>query len=237
MAFLTVLPVPAPAEPDEADLGRSAAFFVPVGLGLGLLVASACWLLGRLFPPLVAAALGVAIWEGLSGCLHLDGWADCCDALPGARSAARRLEILRDPRLGSFGGAGLVLLLLAKTSAVAALIQAGRLAPALLLAPALGRAAMVGQAWAFPLARAEGLAAGFRRGLQPGSVIATGALALAAAAAGGRQGLLALGTAVLLAGLFGRLAVRRLGGLTGDVYGATCEVVELTVVLAAAARA
>jgi adenosylcobinamide-GDP ribazoletransferase len=236
VTFLTVLPLGMRAEPDEADLGRSAVFFVPVGLGIGLLVALAAALLGRVFPPLLAGTLAVAVWEGASGCLHLDGWADCCDALPGARSAARRLEILRDPRLGSFGGAGLTLVLLAKAAALASLLEGGRVGPALLLAPALGRAAMVGQAWAFPLARSEGLAFLFKRALGFEAVAATAASALLLSAGSGARGLLALGAGALLAGLFGRLAVRRLGGLTGDVYGATCEMVELAVVLIATAR-
>ena len=58
----------------------------------------------------------LTLWAALSGGLHLDGWADCCDGLLNASAPARRLEIMKDPRLGTFGGAGLVLLLLAKYS-------------------------------------------------------------------------------------------------------------------------
>ena len=68
--------------------------------------------------PLLAAALVLAAWQGTTGTLHLDGWADCSDASVAPLSRERRLEVMKDPRLGSFGGTGL-LLLIVKLAAVA----------------------------------------------------------------------------------------------------------------------
>jgi adenosylcobinamide-GDP ribazoletransferase len=90
---------------------------------------------------------------------------------------------------------------------------------------------MVGQAWLFPLARAEGLAFRLQRGLRPDIVAASALTACVLSVALGRRGIVALAVAGLVALGIGKLALRRLGGLNGDVYGATCEMVELCVLL------
>ena len=120
--------------------------------------------------PLLTAALILVAWAALTGMLHLDGWADCCDALVAPLSRERRLEVMKDPRLGSFGGAGLILLLMVKLAAVAEVLAptAGRPLAALLpllIIPVLGRWAVVIAAASFPLARPDGMGASFRRGL------------------------------------------------------------------------
>ena len=120
VGLLTVLPVrPSWDERSRAGPGHGV---LPAGrradrrgAGWAGLAAAA----GRLPPrPLLPAALILAAWAGLTGGLHLDGWADCCDALFVPASRERRLEILHDPRLGSFGGVGLILLLLVKVAAI-----------------------------------------------------------------------------------------------------------------------
>ena len=91
-------------------------------MGVLLLLAQAA--AARLLGPAVAAVLVVALWAVLTGGLHLDGLADCCDGLLVSAPHERRLEIMRDPRVGSFAVIGLVLALLLKTAAVFALAQA-----------------------------------------------------------------------------------------------------------------
>src|SRR5512141_1600694 len=157
LGFLTSIPVRTPA-PQPGDLGRAGVWFPIVGLLLGAILAGAQYALNQVFSPLLSAALLVALWALLTGGLHLDGLADCGDGLLAAVSPERRLEIMRDPRLGTFGGAALILHLLLKTLAVAAL--SGPALIALGLAPALARWLILIVA-AQPSARPGGLGADF----------------------------------------------------------------------------
>src|SRR5690349_10909663 len=120
IGFLTVFPVQTSA-PESGGLGRVGRWFPTVGLVLGVILAAVHFLLGQLFSPLLTAALVVALWAALTGGLHLDGLADCCDGLFAAVSPERRLEIMRDPRLGAFGGLGLILFIILKILAIASL--------------------------------------------------------------------------------------------------------------------
>src|SRR5512136_1137121 len=165
-SLLTVLPVPFRWLDAKRPPARAMAAYPLVGLALGLVLTLASCLLQAVLPSLLAAALTVALWAFLTGGLHLDGWADCCDALPATVTRERRLEILKDPRLGSFGGIGLALLLMSKVAAVASLPRGSAAqGAALILAPILGRWAIVNVAAVFPLARLDGMAAHFRAGL------------------------------------------------------------------------
>ena len=168
LSLLTVLPVRAP-------VGR----FRPAGSRYGGLpagrrthrpaggAAGGRSRRGRL-PPLLAATLTLAGWAALTGLLHLDGWSDCCDALLAPLERQRRLEIMKDPRLGSFGVAGLALLLLVKLAALEGVLAATgaplvRLAPVVAI-PALARWGVVIAAASFPSARPGGMGDAFRRG-------------------------------------------------------------------------
>lgn len=219
------------------DIGRAAAWFPCVGLVVGGVTAGGYILFLRLFPPLLAAALAVLLWVVLTGGLHLDGLADCCDGMLAAVSVERRIEIMHDPRLGPFGGVGLILVLLLKTTALVALAP---LAPRVMLV-VLVLAAVLGRWMVLPLGlqpavRSSGLGAAFVAGLKPGALILAALLPLILAAAGGWRG----GTALLIVHLagfgMGCLARNRLGGLTGDVYGMVIELAELCVLLTFAAR-
>jgi adenosylcobinamide-GDP ribazoletransferase len=234
LGFLTVLPVHLAGPLQPGDLGRAAFFFPWIGLLLGAALAGAHALLGRSFPPLLAAVLVVALWAFLTGGLHLDGLADCCDGLLVSASRERRLEILRDPRLGTFGGTGLALHLILKTAAVAALSAPWAL-PALLLAPALARWLILPVARQ-PMARPGGLGADFALGLGRSSFFAALLLPLALAALGGWRGGLAIALAALAVLAAVRLARLRLGGVTGDVLGLTVELSELAVLIAFSVR-
>ena len=233
VGLLVILPVRVPAD-DSTPPGRAMAFYPLVGLVIGGLLAGLAWLLGRASlaqtAPLLPAALILAAWAGLTGALHLDGWADCCDALFVPVSRERRLVIMKDPRIGSFGATGLILLLLVKLSAIQGIGAGAQGLMALGLAPALARWAMVAAAFISPLARPDGMAAAFRQGLGRREVIlatVTAALVVLAAAwcIGWPAALLWVVTGVVLL-VVSRLATARLGGLTGDVYGAIIELAE-----------
>jgi adenosylcobinamide-GDP ribazoletransferase len=233
IGLLTVLPV-RPRWDEQTVAGRAMAFYPLVGALIGSVLAGMAYLLSltRLpdVAPLLPAALILAAWTGITGGLHLDGWADCCDALFVPASRERRLEILHDPRLGSFGGIGLVLLLLVKLTAIQGVLASPARLLVLIVVPAAARGALVIAARVFPLARPEGMAAHFRQGLGTREVaiaaITTVLVAALVAARIGWSGLVPLAAAPLAMLVVARLGVARLGGLTGDIYGAIVELAE-----------
>ena len=230
--FLTRVPVPTGAVLPR-ELGRAVAWFPAVGAVLGAMLAGLAHVLdGRLAPSLVAVAV-VALLAAVTGGLHLDGVADVFDALGGGRgSRDRMLAIMRDSRIGAHGAAALALLLAGKLAAIAALVAHGRAWP-VFAAPVAARWAVVPLIAWFPYARPDGLGTAFHD--HAGAAQVAGATVLAALALGGfgapmvAPALAALATALGLA----LWLTRRLGGLTGDVYGAAIELAELVFLVVA----
>ena len=230
-SFLTVLPMPM-VEYQAGLLGRAGRWFPVVGLVIGGLLTAAHGVLSQLFPPLLTAGLVIALWAVLTGALHLDGLADCCDGLLAPTSRERRLEIMRDPRTGAFAVVGLVLFLLVKVTALAALPAA---LPVLLLAPTWARWLLLWVARQ-PLARPGGLGADFAAGLTGRTLL--GALILPLLLSLLFPTLRLWAALALMLGLtwaITRMAGARLGGVTGDVYGLAVELGELAFLLAYAA--
>lgn len=232
-----------PLKCDRVDRGAAAvAMSVGPAVGAALGAVAAAVLLGARAagaPPLVAAALAVSALALLTRGLHLDGLADTVDALGSYRSAGAALEIMKRPDIGPFGVVALVLVLLLQVAALSALVTRGWAAAvtAVVIAAATGRLAVT---WAcrrgVPAARPEGLGA-----LVAGTVgwpvlaLATAAVGIAAVAAVPDrpwQGPAAVGIGLAVALLVVHRAVRRFGGVTGDVLGAAVEVAG-TVVLTA----
>jgi len=227
VAFLTRLPVPPGREVDEVDVGRSAAFFPLVGLVLGAVLVVVAALLARHLPSSVLSVLLVALLAALTGALHLDGVADTFDAL-GSPSAdrARRLEILRDSRIGAHGATALVLVVLLKLTALHAVLASGAVA-AVLLFPALARCVATIALVRFPYARVQGLGAAFAAHGSPRDALAVSAATLVATwLLGGGPAVLAALVASGVVLLFVRRVAGRLGGVTGDVCGAAIELAE-----------
>jgi adenosylcobinamide-GDP ribazoletransferase len=231
LSLLTILPVRLKQSPAPGDSGRAAGWYPAAGLLIGCGAAAAWWGFNQIFSPLAAAALTLAVWAFLTGGLHLDGLADCCDGLLNPSAPERRLEIMRDPRLGSFGGTGLVLVLVLKTAALSSLPAGTMGFLAILLAAASGRW-LVLPAGLQPLARPGGMGADFARGLKPAALVWGGLIPLALAATTFPRGLAALLAALATAGGVVLLARHRIGGVTGDVFGAVIELSELAVLLA-----
>jgi adenosylcobinamide-GDP ribazoletransferase len=234
LQFLTVLPplVRRPFTP--AELGRSVGWFPLVGILLGAILAGLDWLLAWAFPPGVTAALVLAAWVLATGALHLDGFLDSCDGLFGGHTPEARLRIMRDERAGAFAVIGGILLLLLKYAALSG--NPDRLA-ALVLAPVVGRWAIAMAVVAFPYGRVEGLGRAMKDnagGLQLvfASVVAGAAVgAVAGLVPGGWRAALALPLGGVMVWAGGRFVMRRLPGLTGDIYGALCTLVEVAVLL------
>ncbi|MCS6828519.1 MAG: adenosylcobinamide-GDP ribazoletransferase [Caldilinea sp.] len=222
IGFLTTAPTP----PHRFVLDRQTLFWFPfVGLGIGATLTALAFLFGALFPPAVTAVLLVGTWAALTGGLHLDGLADCGDGLLAPVARERRLEIMRDSRIGAFGVVTLALTLMLKT---AALTTSPIIWPALLLAPMWARWLLL-VAMQRPLARSDGMAARMRVALHVHSLalFALPAVILTAVLSSWHwQAAPASVVAILAACGVLRLAERRIGGVTGDVYGAVVEVSE-----------
>lgn len=223
-AFLTVLPV---GYPEGSQPGRTFAYFPLVGLLIGLVTAGVASI--NFLHADVVAFLALAAWVVLTGGLHLDGFGDSCDGLLATVAPERRLEIMKDPRAGSWAVVGLVLLLLGKY------VTLRQLHPLwLIMPPVLGRWAMAMAAYAFPYARSSGMGAYFRQGLERMQIIIATVISLVIvlilSALNPLRPILWLIVIIppLAVVMVGRWAAGRLGGgLTGDVYGALCELTEL----------
>jgi adenosylcobinamide-GDP ribazoletransferase len=227
VAFLTAFGGAAPPSPS------TFGWFPFVGAGLGLVLGGIWWLADRLWAAPVAAAVVVAADLALTGMLHFDGLVDSADGLLPPLERSRRLDVMADPAAGAFGVGVAVVVLLLRWASLAALAPS----PALLGALWCGsRLAMAQFARTVPYARPSGLASAF---LGPGARrlpvagMLLGAVLTALGAGDAVAGMAALGiaTAAVMA-----LAVRRLGGFTGDVLGAAGMVGETAGLLAAAAR-
>lgn len=181
--------------------------------------------------PLVESTLLVVLLLALTGALHADGLMDTCDAVFCHASPERRLEILRDPRAGAFGVVGLVSIFGLKVTTIDALPGSARL-QLLILAPILGRWAIVLLATLFPYGRQEGMGAPLKAAATPVALATASVLPLVACVAMGAQGLAIGVVAAAVALATGRWLMRLLPGLTGDSYGAVCELVEAVVWLA-----
>jgi adenosylcobinamide-GDP ribazoletransferase len=189
--------------------------------------ALAAWLLRSHVPANLCAIAIVALLAALTGGLHLDGVADVFDALGGGRGdPARMLAIMRDSRIGAHGAVGLCLLLLAKVAAVGESVAHGpRLE--LLLFPAVARWAALPLVAYFPSARGDGLGAGFRANARTIDVVLATAIVVGLLAWAGPAAFVPALVALACALAFGTYMQIRLGGLTGDVYGAAIEIAEL----------
>ena len=232
LSFLTILPVGV-ASPTDAEISRSRGWYPAVGLFYGLLLVGimAVWVLAMQLPPYqpVAAALLVAAMAVVNRFLHLDGLMDYCDAMWGGRTVERRLEIMRDSRVGSFAVAGCASVLLIKFAALSELWVVGSGLGAMLFFPMVSRWTMTLLLTVFPYGRQQGIGSSFAVGRQPW--LATG-MGLATVMVGawlllGPVGIVVLVAVSLASLLLGRWTQRRLGGgLTGDCYGANNEIME-----------
>ena len=227
LQFLSSLPVSLPGMPAPREVGRSLLCYPLVGLLFGLLLWLASYLLQGTPAPLHAALL-LTLWVLLSGALHLDGLADSADAwLGGFGDRERTLLIMKDPRSGPIAVVTLVLVLLLKFCALWVVVEQG-IGAQLLLAPLIGRAAMLGLFLSTPYVRQGGLGQALAEHLPRHAAgwVLLGCV-LFCLVLGGWIVVLALAVFAWLR----HLMCRRLGGTTGDTAGAMLELLELAVVL------
>ena len=226
--FLTTFPAVIRRSFTAGELGRAVGFFPLVGLALGGILYGLGSSLRLAFPLPVTAVLILAAWLLLTRALHFDGFLDTCDGLFGGFTPERRLEIMRDSRVGAFGVAGGGLLLLAKYAAILSLPHLS----GLVLAPAIGRWVLAIAIFAYPYARDKGMGRDMKDNVRRPQVILATVIAVLVAWLFARwTGLLAFVLAGVVLWLGASFILRRIPGLTGDSYGALCELAELAVLL------
>lgn len=221
------------------DFSGSVLFYFAPALAVGAVGSAVWWAIGFLGVPCLGA-LGYVVAEALAtGALHMDGFADVCDAFLCAAPPQRRLEILRDSRLGTFGVVGVAFDIGCRILLIGALPAGAGTLGILCALPVLGKASLILCAASSRSARPDGLGRAFLSGLRTRDCVVAIVLCavLALALMGWLRGVLCLGAA-LLAGLAMRSAAyREIGGVTGDVLGACNELGEIaSLIVCAAAR-
>jgi adenosylcobinamide-GDP ribazoletransferase len=224
LAFLTIIPIP-----DALQSKREGAMFTAypaAGLLIGALLSLLYLAATLVVPPSVAAVLLIASSLLLTGALHLDGLADCADAFYGKRTRSATLRILKDPRIGTMGGAAVGLSLLARFAAVGSL-------PSLFIIAGLpvmtmfSRTAVVLAMRVLPYVRTGSGILPPRLSLSPGQILLTVIVASVS--------IILLPVPLLAACLalafFWRISWNRIGGCTGDVLGASIEIAEIAALL------
>lgn len=235
VGFLTRLPVGRTAPRAEADLARAAWSFPLVGLLVGLIGAIVYRLTHGLgLPAWPTAALAVAATLAVTGCLHEDGLADTADGFGGGATRERKLEIMRDSRIGSFGVCALTLSLLLRVGALASLATPTAVVMALFAAHAAARATLPAFMYLVPPARADGMAHAAGRPTREAALIAgvLGFLILALFL-GPLPAIAALILLLIVMVLLAWLSLTQIDGQTGDVLGALEQVGEIVVLLVA----
>jgi adenosylcobinamide-GDP ribazoletransferase len=236
--FLTRVPGPFSLAAASDELGPALRLAPLVGLVVGVCGALVTWIAvgGLGLPPLPAALLtvGATIW--ITGALHEDGLADVADGFGGAFERRRKLAIMRDSRIGAYGVLALILSIGLRGAALAALTGPEVASAVLIAAHSLSRAPLPLVMLVLAPARDDGLAAAAGRPGPADAVTGLGlGLLLAALAAGGVMAL-SLGLAALVAAaVTGLIALRQIGGYTGDVLGAVQQTAEIAVLLTAVA--
>jgi adenosylcobinamide-GDP ribazoletransferase len=237
LEFLTIVRLRRIQAADMRRVAAAQAWFPLVGLLIGALLLGFDRLASRALPEPTIDVLLVVLLAAITGALHLDGLADAADGLLGGHDRARRLDIMRDVHAGTYAIVAIAAVLAMKWAGLAGLPRDVRY-ETLLLTPCLARFATLLTSAAFPYARPEGIGIAFHERAWPAATIA-GAITAAVASIVllGAGGLLVLAFAGACAWSCGHVAKRAVGGMTGDLYGATIEISEALLLLFIAALA
>ena len=229
LQFLTIFPTPVRKKADTLVLGQSLPYFPVVGMILGAILLGLYYGLILVLPSTVVIALLIIVLVILTGAHHIDGFIDTCDGVFASKPKRERLAIMSDTRVGAFGIVGAVILLMLKYASLSSVTM---ILPALLVMPTLSRWTVVSIIFTFPYARKSGMGLPFKQGATWQRLAIATAIALIVSLIVLRWWGLAL-MAILWLIVFG-IGVffrSRLGGLTGDNYGAVIELSEVLVLL------
>ncbi len=236
ISLCTRLPIGPSAAIGDGDVARASWAFPIAGLVVGLFGAAAYWLASRVHvPPMAASALAMAATVLLTGAMHEDGLADTADGFGGGKTRETKLEIMRDSRIGTYGACALAISLMLRWGALAEIAEPRFVAVALIAAHVSARAAVPIFMSLVPPARSDGLSTSAGQPPRQSGTIAfllgTVCLLFSFGPSSALVTLLALG---LIGLVLARLAIRQIGGQTGDVLGALEQTCEAAVLLIAA---
>ncbi|RSB46839.1 MULTISPECIES: adenosylcobinamide-GDP ribazoletransferase [Brevundimonas] len=238
LQFLTRLPTPPLRDFQPEWIQQSARWFPLVGQVVGVIAAAILYGAAQVWSPWIAALLAVAAGVALTGGFHEDGLADAADGLGGGQTRARRLEIMKDSRLGSYGALTLGLTLALRVAALAMLVAVSpwMAAAALVASHGLGRAAAVGAMALMSYGGDPGMAKEGKpdrasmTGFTVAVLVALWPLALLPVAAG----VVGVAAGLVVGAVPAWQAQRLIGGRTGDVLGAVEQMFEVGFLLAVA---
>lgn len=182
--------------------------------------------------PLIAAGLGLTMGVVVTGAMHEDGLADCADGFWGGWEPERRLDIMRDSRLGVYGSLALILSTLLRWNLIATILADANSLLALMLAGMFARAALPVIMSRLPHARSDGLSHSVGSPSGRSVYVSFGFAALIGLVFMGASGLMIAVIAAFAGGLCARLAQKKIGGQTGDVLGASAVITEISVMIA-----
>jgi adenosylcobinamide-GDP ribazoletransferase len=230
--FMTKIPISVQLDVDEQDFAQSMLFYPVVGLIVGALMTVVYYIFSLIASGLLPSVAAVLSGVAVTGAFHLDGLADVCDALLSNKDRTGMLAVMKDSRIGTGGAVAIASILILKI-AVLTEMSGNAAYDALLLAPVLGRTGIVTAAAISQYARAEGgLGQHFIDKTGWLQMIWTAVIALAIAVlAVGYAALALLAAEFLTAVLFAKYMESKIGGMTGDTLGATCEITEVVVLL------
>ncbi len=229
LSFLTVFRLPftdSILEPQE--LAASFACFPLAGFVLGLIYCATALVLKDHVPALLLSVLIASLTALLTRGLHFDGLADLADGLWGGSTPQRRLEIMKDSRIGTFGVLALIIAVCLKIASIHALISGNYISP-LLIAPVFSRFAMAATAYGSRYARKDGLGKPFLENIKIEHLAIAAFLAIAVAIPAGFKLMLCFVPVLVCVIFFRTISAKYLGGITGDVLGAVNEVAEVVV--------
>ena len=235
LQFLTRVPIRLKKEP---SLNATVAWFPLAGAIIGAAVGGVAAGLWHVVPPLVAGAVGIAVGLLITGAFHEDGLGDIADAFGGGWTVERRLEILKDSRQGTYGVAAICTSIVIRVVAMGSLPGPWAMFTAAVAAHTMGRVAAVGMAGTMKLATHSGLGADYGRSTTRLRAIVSVICGTALTAVVVGWWALPLAVAALVAVVAtGTLAKRKIGGISGDVLGATEQVAEILCLVALTAQA
>ena len=228
--FLTIFPTIIKRMFTSQEMGRAVGWFPLVGVMLGFALYGVNYAANLLFPQNVSAALTLIAWIAFTRFFHLDGFMDSLDGLFGGWTPERRLEIMKDSRMGAFGTIGGILVLLTKFAALSSTLS---LFPSIMLATTLGRWASPLVIYFFPYAREDGLGIKMKRNVTIREIIiATLIAGVTSWFVFGWLGFFFMLGAAIIAFLTAAYTMRLLPGLTGDIYGTVTILVEMFTLVA-----
>lgn len=227
MTFLTRLPIPLSKNISQEDIGKTTPFFPLVGIFIGLLLVGINYILSFILPSFVINIIIIVSLIAITGGFHLDGLMDTCDGFFSGKDREQTLEIMRDSRVGAMGVAGALCIFALKVAFLNAVSAENKL-QALIIFPMLGRWSMVFAISLFPYAKGkQGLGSLFVEHAKKSYIFwSTIPIVILIIPLLRWKAFPTLIVIFLVTWLIGKRLSNKLGGLTGDTYGAISEVIE-----------